>query len=680
MSNRSKIIILFLLLSLAVIFFVVVLYVYKDYIKKKNRYSIFISGKNRVHLNQQYVVYHMLAQFPFTKRQILKIRKRFDILTPGDDRKAIQNTIKVISIIGLIALTAIIWIILAKPGIYGAAVFLTIMYVVENEIVYYIVERKEVRLLGQLDKFIGDVRHYYFEYAMVDEALNDAIEHLDSKKEYEISLHGKKIYDVLVSENQEEEIDQYNEHIPNRFLRTFLANCVLTTIFDDKVVEGQSVFLTNLKDLKREIMIEKLKREKINNIFLGVTILSIAPILFLKVIENWAINMVNELKAYYQGAYGIVMMVLLFAISLLVYTLLKHMKEVNTEERQNKEYILLEKLEGIPFVKKSLDGVLNRNYGKTLRMQESLKRIGESIKVRQFLLKRLLYSVGIFLLGVVFLLGLHYKQRNMDLYYVDNVINLSSAATPEQVKELQRLVRDFTFKYKDSKATISEIADEMFQESIIHNKQLMTLTAEEVIKRVHHYQNQYFKWYELIGIMVASILTYWLPYWMVIYKKKQLQIHMEDEVIQFQSVILMLIHIDRITIETVLEWMDNFAVIFKESIDECLNNFSAGDMDALEQLKSAEPYEAFVRIIENLERADDIGIESAFNEIAVDRLNYQEKRKQDNEIHLSNQKSYIGIIALIPLVAVIGLYLIVPLTVESLTQLVSYSHEIEVMQ
>lgn len=56
-----------------------------------------------------------------------------------------------------------------------------------------------------------------------------------------------------------------------------------------------------------------------------------------------------------------------------------------------------------------------------------------------------------------------------------------------------------------------------------------------------------------------------------------------------------------------------------------------------------------------------------------------EKRKQDNEIFISNKGTLGKIAAYIPMILVIGLYLIVPFILESLSQLSGYMSQMNRM-
>jgi hypothetical protein len=139
----------------------------------------------------------------------------------------------------------------------------------------------------------------------------------------------------------------------------------------------------------------------------------------------------------------------------------------------------------------------------------------------------------------------------------------------------------------------------------------------------------------------------------------------------------MLIHIERIHVEDILSWMEQFADIFKSSISKCINNYEYGDRQALEQLALDEPYTPFVRIVENLQSAaDKITIKHAFDELITEREYYQEKRKQDTEILVNKKGMWGKFIAFIPLGATVFLYLLLPFILVSAAQLTEFSEEI----
>ena len=81
---------------------------------------------------------------------------------------------------------------------------------------------------------------------------------------------------------------------------------------------------------------------------------------------------------------------------------------------------------------------------------------------------------------------------------------------------------------------------------------------------------------------------------------------MEEEVAQFHTIILMMMHMNPgFHVEEVLEWMEAFSVYFREPLQKCLSNFSSDPYEALEELKLDVTFPPFVRIVENLQLASE---------------------------------------------------------------------------
>ena len=143
---------------------------------------------------------------------------------------------------------------------------------------------------------------------------------------------------------------------------------------------------------------------------------------------------------------------------------------------------------------------------------------------------------------------------------------------------------------------------------------------------------------------------------------------MEDEVVQFNSIIYMMMYSDYITVADILEQMEIFSVIFKPTLRECLNEYNSGDIEALERMMERETNASFRHLVANLIRCDDLPISKAFNEIASDRENYFERRKQDDEFSLQRKADNIKPLAFLPSILVM-IYLILPVVVISLKAL-----------
>ena len=189
------------------------------------------------------------------------------------------------------------------------------------------------------------------------------------------------------------------------------------------------------------------------------------------------------------------------------------------------------------------------------------------------------------------------------------------------------------------------------------------------------------QWFEFLIAMVLSIIAYNSPIWLLKFQAKMREMEMEDEVMQFNTIILMLMKIERVNVEIILEWLERYANIFKEPISKCVNNYESGAWEALEQLKEDVTYQPLIRIVESLQAAvEKIPIADAFDELDTEREYYQEKRKESNE-RLIAKKGKIGkAIGFAPMVILFVGYLIVPLVFIGLTSMTQTFDSMTTMQ
>ena len=176
----------------------------------------------------------------------------------------------------------------------------------------------------------------------------------------------------------------------------------------------------------------------------------------------------------------------------------------------------------------------------------------------------------------------------------------------------------------------------------------------------------------LVSLIVAWI-SYHIPSVILWLKNKIREMEKENEIMQFQSIILMLMYIDRIDVQTILEWLHRFSYAFKEPIATCLNNYESGAEQALLELKESVPYKDFERIVEQLISAvDRIPVRAAFDELETERAYYHERRKEGNERLIQKKVSRGKVLGFTPMVMLIGGYLVAPLLIVSIMQMANY--------
>ena len=194
--------------------------------------------------------------------------------------------------------------------------------------------------------------------------------------------------------------------------------------------------------------------------------------------------------------------------------------------------------------------------------------------------------------------------------------------------------------------------------------------AERVLEKLRQVNSEYLSWFEMLLAIVFALIGYNAPVLLLHFQAKMRQIEMEDEVMQFQTIILMLMRIERVNVEMILEWLERYSNIFKDPITKCVNDYESGPWEALEKMKEDVNYKEFIRIIESLQAAvERIPISEAFDELDSEREYYQARRKESND-RLISRKGMIGkAIGFAPMVCLFVGYLIVPLVFIGLTSM-----------
>ncbi|MDF2539266.1 MAG: hypothetical protein K0S76_2287 [Herbinix sp.] len=607
-------------------------------------------------------VYLILSKFFFTQGYIDKISRRYEILCPGDFGKIAEKTMNTVLLSWFCCSLEIFIIFIIKPNLHNSILAIILIFVINNEIINYRVSNLEIKLLEEMANFISDVRHNYHINRMVDDAILLSMEDIS----YEMKLHAQKLYEITLSNNLKEDVSRYNAAANNKYLKTFLALCISVIEFNDKKINGQQLFTINLQHLKREIHIEILKRRKLKHVFSGTVFVTMAVCVPIDAIQSFGLSIVPELDRFYFGQVGMLYVGVILLSAVIVYLMINNMKEIKRFIPKN--YWYLERIESLRFIKNALDNYFEKYYSKTLRLKETLKRVGETITPRQLLLKRMLAATITFFIGIGLIFYIHINNRQNILNKVTNIRVITTITAAKQLELAEDIILQTVRELKKEKVTQDFILQKLMKEKQIHNSHFAEELSLEITNRIKHYQEEYFHWNELLFCIFVSGIAYYIPFWLILYQKRLLHMNMEDEINQFHSIIYMMMYIDHMTVKNLMEQLELFAVVFKPAIQECINDYNSGETEALLNLKEKEPYGPFRRLVDNLIRCDRISIDKAFDDIASDRENYHDRRKQENEISINKRMDIVKPLSFIPAVLV-TIYLLLPLLYASLKEL-----------
>ncbi len=624
-----------------------------------------------------YLVYRKL---PFIKRYLLKIRRRLEIINIDDEYLTRNQASKILtnSILIIIPLTIII-IMMTHENLLLMIFLLVFEVFLADTIIGGMVDKIDNKLLRQQINFFSEIRHAYHEYNMVEEAIYQVAQ---DDEQPEMSRQAEKIYEVLISDDPEGELEKYYDVAPNSYLKEFAGVSYLTKEFGDRKVDGASLYLKNLNNITQEMQLEILKRDKLDYVFQSLSLISIVPILFMEPIKNWAMSSFSFTSSFYNGKAGMIIQILILILTFVCYLLTRKLKDngsvnLNTKNTENPWQAKLYK---IKIIKKFVDLFIPKEGTKEYRrLQKEMKDAATKDKMEWIYINRILLCIVTFIVSILVIIYLHhiviqnvYTEPTADY----DVIGAMSDSDVKNAMEITESDNDYIIHFRgDTTVTADDIALEMergrinddYEES---SPDEITVAAERVLGKLQIVNSENMQWFEVLLSMVFAVVAYNAPIWMLKFQAKMRQLEMEDEVMQFQTIILMLMRIERVNVEIILEWLERYANIFKEPISKCVNNYESGPWEALEQLKEDVSYQEFIRIVESLQAAvEKIPIADAFDELDTERDYYQARRKESNE-RLISRKGMIGrAIGFAPMVTIFVGYLIIPLVFIGMTSM-----------
>ena len=540
-----------------------------------------------------------------------------------------------------------------------------------------LVDKIDNKILTEQVDFFSEIRHAYHEFNMVEEAIYQ----VSQDDEKDISRQGEKIYEILISNDPEIELEKYYDIAPNSYLKEFAGISYLTKEFGDRKVDGASLYLKNVNNITQEMQLEILKRDKLNYVFQSLSIISIVPVLMLEPLKNWAISNFSFTASWYQGKAGMIVQMLILLITFVSYTLVRKLKDNGSTsiDTKNIENPWQKKLYSKTIIKKFVDLFIPKQGTKEYRkVVQLLKDSASKLKMEWYYINRITIAIVTFFVSIFIFLQLH--NIAVDYIYTEptteyNIIGGLSSKEEKKAMELTEqdnlILNQFKGKTKTTKEQIKMAVKKLKYYETASDEEI-DKAVDRVYEKLQIINSEYMQWFEILLAFVFMLIGYMVPMWILFFQVKIRQLEMEDEVMQFQTIILMLMRIERVNVEIILDWLERYSNIFKAPITKCVNNYEAGAWEALEAMKDEVTYTQMIRIIESLQAAvEKIPIRDAFDELESERDYYQEKRKESNE-RLIKRKGMIGkVIGFTPMVCLFVGYLIIPLVFIGLTSMSS---------
>lgn len=379
------------------------------------------SFSSEVLYQKLYVIY---LKTPFLKRYLLKLRRRLAIINVEDEYLTRKQAARILTRTLLISIPlAIAIIVITKNNTLLMSMLLIFELFMVDTFIDGMVDKLDNKLLKEQIEFFSEIRHAYHEFNMVEEAIYQVAQDDDKP---EMSRQAEKIYEVLISDDPESELEKYYDIAPNSYLKEFAGISYLTKEFGDRKIDKSSLYLKNLNNITQEMQLEILKRDKLDYTFQSLAVIAIVPILAIEPIKNWAISQFSFTESFYNGKNGILVQILLVIATFVCYILTRKLKDngstsMSTKNTQNPWQ---QKLYKNPFIKKVIDLFIPNKGTKEYReLNKKMKDAASKDKIEWLYINRVLLCILVFVVSI-FLIGRLHKIT-IDRVYTDPTVTFN---------------------------------------------------------------------------------------------------------------------------------------------------------------------------------------------------------------------------------------------------------------
>ncbi len=356
--------------------------------------------------------YIQIVRIPFFRRYALKLRRRLEIINLEDEYLTRKQTAQIMlkGLMVIIPLTVIIFLVTSGNYVLLFALLLFEIFFIET-LMEGMVDKIDNKILKEQIDLFAEMRHAFHESNMVEEAIYD----IAQNDELDVSRQAEKIYEVLISDDPETELEKYYDVAPNSYLKEFAGISYLTKEFGDrKDKDGASLYLKNLNNITQEMQIEILKRDKLDYVFQSLSMIAIAPVLLINFIKGWAVSQFSFTKSFYDGTGGFYAQIALLILTVICYIFVRKLKDnSSTTVMQNVENPWQAKLYKKPRIKKFVDFFIPKDGTREYRKVTTLlKESASKLKLEWFYVNKLAVTVIAFVVGLLIFVIAHKMEIN----------------------------------------------------------------------------------------------------------------------------------------------------------------------------------------------------------------------------------------------------------------------------
>ena len=606
-------------------------------------------------------LYDILERIPLFLPFINPLIKKYRVFLNADIKECSAAAARTFVYIYAVSVPAVAVLFGLDPSFFTFFVSVFAIRFIADRFVSSSCTSLEIKFLKAFDSFLNTVRHNYYKCGSV----KTAIELSENEAEDIMKGHIRELYKCLDAADPDTEAEKYLNTSYHKYLKLLLTLVRLVEENGDIEDEKGSVFLNSCMHLKYEIEEDIRFINEKKHRFSGLMYTAVLPVAAIPFIAKWGTSTIPSLNIFYYGYSGSIVKAGLLLVTVVCYNALMILR--SGDETAGKKHKIAERLSLTHIGKAVLRYTEPLTRGKRKKTSERIRRLCEGYDVKTFYTLKLMYLVLGFWVSCFVLISAHMSSASIYRHDIPDVTGLVAEADARQLSAMETLIPVYVDRLIDSKKvkTRDEIKEELLLEKDIQTEKIADAAAGEILNRISLYENEKFGLKDMLIAVICAVILYCFPDIGLWFRSTVSGSKIQDEIMQFQSIIHMLKKVPGISVIALLEEMERFSEIYKPVIRQCINEYSISDEDAITRMYEVENNKDFKRIADCFLAAEEIGLDEAFAEISSEIENFKENRKLDRKIMLDSEAMLGAVLAVLPGGLILFGYLLGPFMIRS---------------
>lgn len=479
-----------------------------------------------------------------------------------------------------------------------------------------------------------------------------------------------EIYEILTDKQGQERLDKFTALSPVRLIKTLATCCfIVNETGDSRDANTDSAFADDLISIRQEVDAEIRRLFNIRIAFKSLPLIALLGIFIMPIEEWYLLNQIPGTSKLIKGTYGMVLKVLIVVITAVAYyaiSIIMRPSVVSESDRGqfidqlliNRRFKLFIK-DILPKSQKRIDSVMNKIHGAL--SQKDLYYIYAS---------KVFYSALAFIAALLFSVAFVFLTRNY-MYTNYKPLNFTAQSPMKEELYLQVVAMDAEYMTYDEPLDDEELL-KFCKGRLRGLKELELMQQRDRLQEKYKiYTNMIWKWQWGLIPIIASIVCWFIPEMVLMFRKSLVQYEATEDVMQLQTMAIILSATDMDVFKG-LYWMEKQSSIHKEILRYCFHEYTSDPIGSLENLKSKTDNVEFRKIINKLESASvKLSLAEAFSDMKLDKQQYMYIRDKTQAENLESKKQNAKLACVVPGgLALIGLF-VLPIIILGFTQLTS---------